>query len=173
MSPIPPPIGASFFSGISATALVSTVVRAAGCDSVHELHGLIALLIQQPNDFRRVRFRSGEVCFNGGLLAQLAPVGPVFAKHDISLPYSGCGCIALSAKRLSETTVSLHAKFPKFRKSLNPRAGNEIERRRNRFTSGCRSGFLTRLPQSRRKKKAPLTRAGPLTLLATDNWQLA
>jgi len=67
--------------------------------SIHETdwHGSLALLIQQPDDFRSQLQEPGEVCFNGGLFAQLAPVGLVFAKpvlaksvlakHDICLPY--------------------------------------------------------------------------------------
>jgi hypothetical protein len=70
------------FSGISATsASVVSIndairagiggcgVRAAGLDSVHELHGPLALLIQQLDDFLRQLQKPGEVRFIDGLFA--------------------------------------------------------------------------------------------------------
>jgi hypothetical protein len=55
--------------------------------SIHEtdLQGSLALLIEQSDDLRGQLEQPGEICFLGCLFAQLAPVGPVFAKHDISL----------------------------------------------------------------------------------------
>jgi len=92
------------------------------------LHGPLRLLIQQPEDFIGQLQKPGEVCFTGGLFAELAPVGPVFVvvNHEHLSPVRAVAGAPSNRQNGFGDTHTNACQVPKSQGPTNPRPGNKI-----------------------------------------------